>query len=739
MMLAMSVTVLASDVDQNGEKRSIEEYVVILSQTEYVFTGEEKNPEVTVALLDDEGNIMTDTVLEDKEDYLLTYDNNVNAGEATVKVEGINEYEGNIEAKFNIMPASMEGAEIALEAVSYVYDGTEKTPAITVNVNGIVLNESDYEVTYSDNINAGTACVLVTGKGNYTGNATASYNITKAVLDDANVNLSKTSYVYNGNAKTPEVTVKVNGIIIDKSNYEVKYTNNKKVGVAAVTVSAIGDNCTGTKKVTFKINPKSTSVSITRGYDRLNVKWKKVSGVDGYQIWRSTKKDSGFKLVKTIKSVSTVKYTDTNVKHNTKYYYKVRAYQTVNGTKLYSDYSALRYHTVRVAQAVISGISKVDYRTLKIKWNAVKGATGYKVFRSTSKDGEYTKIATLGGNDTVSYTDDGLTCGKKYYYRVRAYRKIDGTKYHGTISAPKSSYPRPEKVKLTDDCTYKAQKATITWKKAAGAKGYEIYRSTTKNGTYKLVKTISSADTLKWTNTGLKKAQNYFYKVRAYCTRNGDKVYGVFSNIYQKRKAGWRYGTYDGEKVKYYYNADGEKVRDVSNLIGKQKSYVIKVNKQRATVTVYAKDGDNGYIIPVKAFVCSPGYTTPEGTFYTPQKIRWHELMGPCWGQWNTRITGSFLFHSVFYNSYHNNMALSVSAYNKLGTICSHGCVRLRAGDAKWIYDKCDLGTKVIIYNSSMSGPFGKPTADTLPYWHTWDPTDPNVKDECRERGCHNY
>ena len=113
--------------------------------------------------------------------------------------------------------------------------------------------------------------------------------------------------------------------------------------------------------------------------------------------------------------------------------------------------------------------------------------------------------------------------------------------------------------------------------------------------------------------------------------------------------------------------------------------------------------------------------------------------MGPCWGQWNTRISGSFLFHSVFYNSYRNNMALSVSAYNKLGLICSHGCVRLRAGDAKWIYDNCELGTKVIIYNSSMSGPFGKPTADTLPYWHTWDPTDPNVKDECRERGCHNY
>ena len=55
--------------------------------------------------------------------------------------------------------------------------------------------------------------------------------------------------------------------------------------------------------------------------------------------------------------------------------------------------------------------------------------------------------------------------------------------------------------------------------------------------------------------------------------------------------------------MKLYYNAKGKVVKDVSNLIGKQDSYVIKVNKQRCTVTVYAKDGDNGYIIPVKAFV----------------------------------------------------------------------------------------------------------------------------------------
>ena len=187
---------------------------------------------------------------------------------------------------------------------------------------------------------------------------------------------------------------------------------------------------------------------------------------------------------------------------------------------------------------------------------------------------------------------------------------------------------------------------------------------------------------------------------------------------------------------KYYYNGSGNLVKDVSGIIGKQSSYVIKVNKKRNVVTVYAKDGKKGYIIPVKSFICSTGAATPSGTFYTPAKYRWQTLMGPCYGQWCTRIHGGVLFHSVFYSSM-NNTTLSVNAYNKLGTTCSHGCVRLTAGDAKWIYDNCKLKTKVIVYSSDNAGPFGKPTAYKLPSWHRWDPTDPNVKSKCRKKGCH--
>lgn len=200
------------------------------------------------------------------------------------------------------------------------------------------------------------------------------------------------------------------------------------------------------------------------------------------------------------------------------------------------------------------------------------------------------------------------------------------------------------------------------------------------------------------------------------------------------RAQGWVYA--DG--YKYYFNSDGTLRTDLDSLIGKQSSYQIKVNRQCNTVTVYAKDGNNGYIIPVKSFICSTGAAgaTPLGTYQTPNKYRWHELMGPVYGQWCTRIVNGVLFHSVYYSTY-NNTTLSVSAYNQLGSSVSHGCVRLTAGDAKWIYDNCALGTTVIVYDSSTPGPYGKPSSYTLPSWHTWDPTDPTAYSRCQQRGCH--
>lgn len=141
---------------------------------------------------------------------------------------------------------------------------------------------------------------------------------------------------------------------------------------------------------------------------------------------------------------------------------------------------------------------------------------------------------------------------------------------------------------------------------------------------------------------------------------------------------------------------------------------------------VYGLDKSGEYSILHHAFVCGPGQTTPIGTFRTPFKAAWHPLQG-CWGQYCTQIVGNYLFHSSPYNSPNKN-DLSYRLYNQLGTVCSHGCVRLTVADAKWIYDNCPLGTTVKIYNAS-SLPVPKPSAPWLDITSPnrgWDPTDPD-------------
>ena len=74
-------------------------------------------------------------------------------------------------------------------------------------------------------------------------------------------------------------------------------------------------------------------------------------------------------------------------------------------------------------------------------------------------------------------------------------------------------------------------KITVSWKKVTKASGYQIYRSTSKTGTYKKIKTIGSGSTISYTNSGLSKGKKYYYKVRSYSKVNGKTVYSPFSSI----------------------------------------------------------------------------------------------------------------------------------------------------------------------------------------------------------------
>ena len=150
--------------------------------------------------------------------------------------------------------------------------------------------------------------------------------------------------------------------------------------------------------------------------------------------------------------------------------------------------------------------------------------------------------------------------------------------------------------------------------------------------------------------------------------------------------------------------------------------YTIYVNRRTNIINVVSSR--TGKV--VRAMYCSTGrgYSTIRGTYNTVSKMRWHALYGGVYGQYCTRIYGSYLFHSVPYYRVAKNQVETVE-YNKLGTQASAGCIRLAVVDAKWIYDNCGLGTRVVIGESRN---LQKPTRDKIKISTArrsgWDPTD---------------
>lgn len=155
--------------------------------------------------------------------------------------------------------------------------------------------------------------------------------------------------------------------------------------------------------------------------------------------------------------------------------------------------------------------------------------------------------------------------------------------------------------------------------------------------------------------------------------------------------------------------------------------YYIKVNRKLNVVYIY--ENVNGeYSKLIKVFTCSTGRDTPLGVFRTKNKYVWKVLIGPCYGQYSTRITGQILFHSVPYK-YQSKDSLEWWLYNRLGSKDSLGCIRLTVADAKWIYDNCPLGTFVEIFDSDDLGGVEKPTTIRISGddpRRGWDPTDPD-------------
>lgn len=178
-------------------------------------------------------------------------------------------------------------------------------------------------------------------------------------------------------------------------------------------------------------------------------------------------------------------------------------------------------------------VDSSGYNKVKLTWSGVDGATGYRIYRSTSKTSGFTKIKSITTNSKVTYTNSGISCGTQYYYKVRAYRLIDGNYYFGEYSNVVGGKPVPAKPGSVSVAKYSRTKVKLSWNKVAGASGYRIYRSKSKTSGFSNIKTITSGSKLTYVRSTTRNVK-YYYKIRAYKTVNGKKVWGTYSAVKAK-------------------------------------------------------------------------------------------------------------------------------------------------------------------------------------------------------------
>lgn len=277
---------------------------------------------------------------------------------------------------------------------------------------------------------------------------------------------------------------------------------------------------------------KENIVVNSNSYNSIKIEWKNVDDVDGYEVYRATSELGTYSLRKTVTKDSKLRYINTSVTTGKTYYYKIRAYKIINDKKIYGQYSEIVSGKAVPATPIATAVSKT-YNSNQVKWNQVAGANGYEVYRATSENGTYSLRKTITANSSRIYTNTSLTTGKTYYYKVRAYKIVNGNKIYGEFSTVVSAEPMLATPAVT--LTTKSKAITVKWTKITGSNGYEVYRATSQNGTYSLTKTISSNSTLSYTNTKLTTGKTYYYKVRAYRVVNGNKVYSNYSQIKYKK------------------------------------------------------------------------------------------------------------------------------------------------------------------------------------------------------------
>ena len=246
--------------------------------------------------------------------------------------------------------------DVSLSAASFTYDGTEKTPTVTVKQAGKPLSEDCYKITYEEGrTTIGTYNVTVEGTNGYEGSKTVSFTINPiGDISRCAVSLANNSYTYDGKTKTPSVAVSNNGKTVSSGYYKTAYASGRTaIGTYNVTVSGI-NGYIGTKIVTFNVvSPLVKGIKAPkRGKGKLTVRWKAMSKkqkkrtykniITGYQVRVSTSSNFANAKYASVKGIAKTSKTVKGLKKKTTYYVQYRSYKTTGSGTYYSKWSGTK-------------------------------------------------------------------------------------------------------------------------------------------------------------------------------------------------------------------------------------------------------------------------------------------------------------------------------------------------------------------------------------------------------------
>ena len=242
--------------------------------------------------------------------------------------------------------------------------------------------------------------------------------LSRISISKASVTLSTSTYAYDGKAKKPGVTVKLNGKTLKNgTDYTVSYSNNTKVGTAKVTITGKG-NYTGSVSKTYSI--------------KNNFKKATISGI-------SNKSYTGKNITQSI----TVKYNGKTLKNGTDYTVSYSSNKNIGTATVKVTGKGSYAGTITKTFKINPAKQEIQKLTAKSKaffvdWAQKGSATGYEIQYATNSKFTSAKKVTIKNNKTDKTTVSKLSGKKKYYVRVRSYTTVKGTKYYGAWSASKS-------------------------------------------------------------------------------------------------------------------------------------------------------------------------------------------------------------------------------------------------------------------------------------------------------------